>query len=35
METKQRWIDTHLGKYKWYRRLVGGNWYKHQFTRDA
>lgn len=32
---KQRWIDGYLGKYKWYRRLVGGYWYKHQFTRDA
>jgi hypothetical protein len=33
--SKQRWIDTYLGKYKWYRKLVGGVWYKHQFTRDA
>jgi hypothetical protein len=33
--TKQRFIDTYFKKYKWYRRLVGGTWYKHQFTRDA
>jgi hypothetical protein len=33
--SKQRWIDTYLGKYKWYRKLVGGVWYKHKFTRDA
>ena len=32
---KQSSIDTHLGKYKWYRRLIGGYWYKHQFTRDV
>lgn len=35
METKYRKIDVYLGKYKWYRKLIGGNWYKHQFTEDA
>jgi hypothetical protein len=29
------WTDVYLGKYKWYRRLKGGTWYKHQFTKDA
>jgi hypothetical protein len=22
-------------KFKWYRRLSGGKWHKHEFTRDA
>ena len=33
--SKQRWVDVYLGKYKWHRKLVGGVWYKHKFTRDA
>jgi hypothetical protein len=33
--TKQRLIDCYLSKFKIYRRLVGGWWYKHQFTKDA
>lgn len=32
---KQTWLDTYLGDFKWYRKLKKGNWYKHQFTRDA
>ena len=24
-----------MKKYKFYRRLIKGTWYKHQFTRDA
>jgi hypothetical protein len=32
---KQTWLDTYFAKYKWYRKLKGGKWYKHQFTRDA
>jgi hypothetical protein len=35
MKQKQTWIDVYLGKYKWYRRLRKGCWYKHQFTKDA
>lgn len=35
MNRKQRWVDVYFGKYKWYRKLSGGYWYKHQFTKDA
>lgn len=35
MEQKQTWIDVYLGKYKWYRKLRKGTWYKHRFTQDA
>ena len=35
MIQKQTWIDVYLGKYKWYRRLRKGCWYKHQFTKYA
>jgi hypothetical protein len=24
-----------MKKYRWYRKLMGGTWYKHQFTKDA
>jgi hypothetical protein len=24
-----------LTNFKWYRKLLGGGWYKHQFTKDA
>ena len=29
------WLDVYLGKYKWYRKIRKGIWYKHQFTKDA
>lgn len=29
---KQTWLDVYLGKYKWYRKLRGGKWYKHENT---
>lgn len=32
---EQTWLDVYLGKYKWYRKIRGGYWYKHQFTKDA
>ncbi len=32
---KPIWTDYHLNKYKWYRKLRKGTWYKHQFTEDA
>ena len=32
---KQTWLDVYLGKFKWYRKLKGGKWYLHQFTKDA
>lgn len=32
---KQTWLDVYLGKFKWYRKLRKGTWYKHQFTKDA
>ena len=35
MEKKQTAVDTYFGRYKWYRKLVGSFWYKHQFTKDA
>jgi hypothetical protein len=34
-QLKTTWFDVYLGKYKWYRKLIGGTWYKHQFTNDA
>jgi len=24
-----------MTRFKWWRKLKGGTWYKHQFTRDA
>lgn len=35
MKQEQRLIDVYLGRYRWYRKIVGGYWYKHQFTQDA
>ena len=35
MAQKQTWIDTYLGKYKWYRKLRKGTWYKHSFKVRA
>ena len=32
MKQKHTWIDTYLDKYKWYRKLRKGYWYKHRFT---
>lgn len=29
------WFDVYLGKFKWYRKLKGGDWWQHQFSRDA
>lgn len=29
---KATWTDVYLGNYKWYRRLIKGNWYKHRNT---
>ena len=34
-KTKPYWLDPYFGKYVWYRKLRGGKWYQHQFTRDA
>lgn len=31
----QTWIDTYFGNFKWYRKLTGGLWHKHQYTEDA
>ena len=27
--------DVYFGKFKWYRKMRKGTWYKHQFTKDA
>ena len=35
MTQKQTWIDTYLGKYKWYRKLRKGTWYKRSFKVRA
>lgn len=32
---EQTWLDVYLGKFKWYRKMRKGTWYKHQFTKDA
>ena len=32
---KVNWTDVYLGKFKWYRKLIGGVWYKHTYTDDA
>ncbi len=32
---KYTWLDVCLGNFKWYRKLRKGNWYKHEFTKDA
>jgi len=32
MKQKQYRIDNYLGRYKWYRKLRKGYWYKHRFN---
>ena len=32
---KQTWLDDYFGKFKWYRKVRKGTWYKHQFTINA
>jgi hypothetical protein len=32
---KQTWLDVYLGKFLWYRKITGGTWYNHRFTKDA
>jgi len=32
---KQTWIDTYLGRFKWYRKLRKGTWYKRSFKVRA
>lgn len=32
---KMTWIDVYLSKFKWYRKLKGGVWFKHEFTKEA
>lgn len=32
---KVKWADIHLGKFEFYRKLKGGKWYLHEFTKDA
>lgn len=31
----KKWLDVYFGKHRWYRKLAGGSWYLHQFTKDA
>jgi hypothetical protein len=31
----QRNINSYLSKYKCYRKILGGIWYKHEYTQDA
>lgn len=35
MKRKTIWLDVYLSHYKWYRKLAGGDWYEHRFTKDA
>jgi len=28
-------FEWYLSRFKWYRKLSGGTWYMHKFTRDA
>lgn len=35
MKQKTTWLDTYLNGFKWYRKIRGGNWYLHKFTKDA
>jgi hypothetical protein len=30
-----KYTDYYLNRFKWYRKLRGGSWYKHQFTSEA
>ena len=32
---EQTWLDVYFGRFKWYRKMKKGIWYKHQFTKDA
>jgi hypothetical protein len=32
---EQTWFDIYLSNFRWYRKLLKGTWYKHQFTKDA
>lgn len=32
---KKHWLDTYLNAYHWYRKYMGGLWFKHRFTKDA
>lgn len=34
-EQKTTWLDVYLGKYRWYRKLRGGEWWYHVYTDDA
>jgi len=34
-QLKTTWFDVYLGKYKWYHKLIGGIWYKHELTAKA
>lgn len=29
------YLDFYFCNFRWYRKLRKGNWYKHQFTKDA
>lgn len=35
MKQKTTWMDVYFNKYRWYRSLRKGIWYKHQFTKYA
>ena len=35
MDEKQTWIDTYLGRYRWYRKIRGGYWYRRTFNDNA
>jgi hypothetical protein len=34
-KSQMTWLDVRLGRFKWYRKRKGGDWWKHQFTKDA
>jgi hypothetical protein len=34
-ELKQTWIDSYLGRFKCYRKLKKGTWYKRSFNENA
>ena len=33
--TRTTFWDFYFAKYKWYRKIKKGNWFKHQYTKDA
>jgi hypothetical protein len=35
MDKKPKYLDYYLNRYRWYRKLSKGMWYKHRFTKDA